>query len=86
MAQDIRSEPGQREQLSHARPGHTLSFSECLDIQLGLNDLILPAVRKTDRIHTMLLGFKLRRDDQVMAVGAEEQSATIELLDLELKL
>lgn len=85
MPQDLWAKLCEWEQLQDARAGDILLLGEDPDLESGLDEVIVPAIRQTDRIHEVLPGFRLRRDDQVMAVGAEEQPTTIELLDLELQ-
>lgn len=85
MPQDFWAELSEWEQLQDARACDALLLGEDPDLESGLDELVVPSIRQTDRLDEVLSGLGLRRDDQVMAVGAEEQPTTIELLDLELK-
>lgn len=85
MPQDFWAELGEREQLQDTRAGDALLLGEYPDLESGLDELVVPSIRQTDRLDEVLSGLGLRRDDQVMAVGAEEQPSSIKLLDLELE-
>jgi|GEM_PF-6305276 len=85
MPQDFWAELGEWEQLQDTGAGDAMLLGEDSDLESRLDEVIMPSIRQTDRLDEVLSSLGLRRDDQVMAIGAEEQPTTIELLDLELK-
>lgn len=86
MTENLGAEVDQRKKRHDPRSGDSIGLGIGTDLLARLQEIVVPALRESDGVDQVPLRLGFGGENQVLALGREEQAAAVDLLELDREL